>query len=44
MTLNVQPLASHCRAVVVHLPDGTTRRIAAQQGGTVTFVAVTPGS
>ena len=37
ITLNVKPLAANCQAVVVHLPDGTTRRIAAEQGGTVTF-------
>ena len=37
VTLNVKPLAGNCRAVIVHLPDGTTRRIASQQGGTVRF-------
>ena len=35
--LNVKPLAANCKGVVVHLPDGTTRRIVAPQGGTLTF-------
>ncbi|MHB8972049.1 MAG: beta-L-arabinofuranosidase domain-containing protein [Pirellulaceae bacterium] len=40
-TLTVKPLAANCTAIVVHLPDGATRRVAPQQGGTVTF-AVEP--
>ena len=36
-TLSVKPLAANCKAVVVHLPDGGTKQISAQQGGTVTF-------
>jgi hypothetical protein len=35
--LDVKPLATNCRAIVVHLPGGTTREIAPQQGGKVTF-------
>lgn len=38
VTVDVKPLAANCRSVVVHLPDGTTRRVPPQQGGTVTFV------
>jgi uncharacterized protein len=38
-TLEVKPLAPNCKAIVVHLPDGATRRIDPQQGGTVTFPA-----
>jgi hypothetical protein len=36
-TLEVQPLAANCKAIVVHLPDGSTKRMAAQQGGTLHF-------
>jgi hypothetical protein len=36
-TLDVKPLAANCQAVVVHLPDGTIRRLPAQKGGVVTF-------
>jgi hypothetical protein len=36
-TLTFQPLAENCTAVVVHLPDGTTRRLPPGQAGTVTF-------
>jgi hypothetical protein len=36
-TLEVQPLATNCRAIVVHLPDGSTRRLPPQNGGSVTF-------
>ena len=36
-TLSVKPLAANCRAVVVHLPDGSTKNIAPLQGGTVRF-------
>ena len=42
VTLNVKPLAGNCQAVIVHLPNGTTRRIAAQHGGTVTFALGSP--
>jgi hypothetical protein len=35
--LEVKPLAANCQAIVVHLPDGATRTIAAQQGGRVEF-------
>jgi hypothetical protein len=37
VTVKVKPLAANCQAVVVHLPDGTTRRCPAQQENTVTF-------
>ena len=36
-TLHVDPLAENCKAVVVHLPDGSTRCIAPQQSGTIIF-------
>jgi hypothetical protein len=36
-TLEVQPLAANCKAIIVHLPDGSTKRMAAQQGGTLHF-------
>lgn len=36
-TLSVRPLASNCRAIVVHQPDGTTRRLDPRRGGKVTF-------
>jgi hypothetical protein len=36
-TLELKPLAANCKNVVVHLPDGTVRRLAAGQGGTLTF-------
>ena len=42
VTLTVKPLAANCKGVVVHLPDGSTRRMAAQQGGTVTFPVGSP--
>ena len=32
-----RPLAANCKAIVVHLPDGSTSRLAPQQGGTMTF-------
>ena len=41
-TLDVGPLAANCKAVVVHLPNGSASRIAPQQGGTMSF-AVGPG-
>ena len=37
VTLAIQPLSANCQAVVVHLPDGTTRRLDPQQAGTITF-------
>lgn len=40
-TLTVKPLAANCTAIVVHQPDGSTHRLAPQQGGTITF-AVEP--
>ena len=36
-TLEVKPLAANCTAVVVHLPDGQTKRISPQKGGRITF-------
>ena len=42
VTLTGKPLAANCKGLVVHLPDGSTRRMAAQQGGTVTFPAGSP--
>lgn len=36
-TLEVKPLAANCQAVVVHLPDGKTKRIPPQKGGRITF-------
>ncbi len=35
--LSVKPLAVNCKAVIVHLPDGSTKRISPQQGGTLSF-------
>ena len=37
VTLSVKPLAANCKAVVVHLPDGTTKHLAPQQGGSLSF-------
>jgi hypothetical protein len=36
-TLEVKPLNANCKSVVVHLPDGTLRRLPPVQGGTLTF-------
>ncbi len=36
-TVEVKPLAANCRNVIVHLPDGSTKQIPAQQGGRVAF-------
>jgi hypothetical protein len=36
-TLEIKPLAANCKAVVVHLPDGTKREISPLQGGSLTF-------
>ena len=36
-TLKVKPLAANCKAVVVHLPDGSTPHLAPRQGGELTF-------
>ena len=36
-TLEVKPLATNCKGIIVHLPDGTTRRLAPRRGGMVTF-------
>ncbi len=41
--LDVRPLAANCKSVVVHRPDGSTSRIAPQQGGAATF-PVFPGA
>ena len=43
-TLEVKPLAANCKTIMVHLPDGTTRQIAPQQGGRIEFPleAITP--
>ena len=40
--LEFKPLAANCKAVVVHLPDGTTRRLPATQSGAATFPVVKP--
>ena len=36
-TLALKPLGANCRAVLVHAPDGSTKPMDPQQGGTVTF-------
>jgi len=36
-TLELKPLDANCRKLVVHLPDGTVRLLAAGHGGTLTF-------
>jgi len=36
-TLNLKPLATNCTAVVVHLPDGETRRVDPRRGGRLKF-------
>ncbi|HTL58673.1 MAG TPA: hypothetical protein VL361_23505 [Candidatus Limnocylindrales bacterium] len=45
-TLTLKPLAANCTAVVVHLPQGGTKRISPTRGGTIKFplagVANTP--
>lgn len=35
--LSVKPLAANCKALIVHLPDGSTRQISPRQGGVVNF-------
>ncbi|MCX6343438.1 MAG: hypothetical protein NT018_00015 [Armatimonadetes bacterium] len=35
--LSVKPLAANCKAIVVHLPDGSTKRISPKQGGKISF-------
>ncbi len=42
--LDVRPLAANCKAIVVHLPDGSTARIAPQQGGKLTFTVKQAGN
>jgi hypothetical protein len=37
--LSVSPLASNCKAIVVHLPGGRTKRISPGRGGQLTFPA-----
>ncbi len=36
-TLEVKPLAQNCRAIVVHLPQGGTRRLEPREGGRLDF-------
>jgi hypothetical protein len=36
-TLDVKPLKANCKSVVVHLPDGSVRRLLPEMGGTLTF-------
>jgi hypothetical protein len=36
-TLSVKPLAANCKAVVVHLPGGSTQRLDPNRGGRLTF-------
>jgi hypothetical protein len=43
--LSLKPLAANCRAVIVHLPDGSTRQIPPLRGGTLRFaVAALPAA
>jgi hypothetical protein len=35
LTVAVKPLAANCKSVVVHLPDGTMKRIEPRRGGKV---------
>jgi len=37
--LSVKPLAANCRAIVVHLPDGSTERLDPRRGGRLEFPA-----
>jgi hypothetical protein len=37
VTVSVKPVAGNCHAVVAHLPDGGTRTISPQKGGSVAF-------
>jgi len=37
VTVKVKPLAANCKAIVVHLPGGSMRRLPAQQNNTVTY-------
>ena len=39
--LSIKPLAANCQAVIVHLPDGSTKRIPPQQGGSIRFAVAT---
>jgi len=36
-TLSVKALASNCKAIIVHLPDGQTKHLSAKQGGCISF-------
>jgi len=36
-TLAVKPLGTNCKAIIVHLPQGKTRRISPGRGGNLTF-------
>jgi hypothetical protein len=42
--LTVKPLASNCKAVIVHLPDGTHKLMSPQQGGELHFRTLSPSS
>ena len=35
--VSVKPLAANCRAIIVHLPDGSTKPLSPQRGGNITF-------
>jgi hypothetical protein len=35
--LEIKPLAANCKAVVVHIPDGSTQRISPTEGGAINF-------
>ena len=35
--LEVKPLAANCKTIIVHLPDGTIRQVASQQGVRIEF-------
>ena len=41
--LEVKPLAANCKAIVVHLPDGSTSRIAPREGGKLSFAVPAGG-
>jgi hypothetical protein len=36
-TVSVKPLAANCKAIIVHLPGGSTKQIEPQRGGRLTF-------
>jgi hypothetical protein len=39
LKLSVKPLATNCKAVIVHLPDGGTKQLDPRRGGQVSFAA-----